>query len=165
VSREFAAPAWTASDPDSTPGLPLEELIPERADDPITPESREPLSATRRNEERAGNAEDSAAAPLRDSAVLAASPKPSGAPRPVAVHETRTAVATALSALAGEVANLGVPEGQRAATRAALLDLGRQMDGRSADWDSLRRAIAMVMEYPPLARRAVPLLVPYLDIE
>ncbi len=99
---------------------------------------------------------------FRSSPVFAAQPRPLSAPRHTG---SRTAAGSALVALAGEVANLGVPEGQRAAARAALIDLGRQFDERSAGWDSVREAIAMVLDYPPLARHVIPLLVPYLDLE
>ena len=77
----------------------------------------------------------------------------------------RSPVAAALQALASEVAELGVPEGKRAAARAALTDLARQIDERSADWHTLRDAFSLAMDYPPLARRLVPLLVPFLDTE
>ena len=77
----------------------------------------------------------------------------------------RSPVAIALHALAGEVEGLGVPEGKRAAARAALTDLARQIEERTADWDTLRDAFNLAMDYPPLARRVVPLLVPFLDLE
>jgi hypothetical protein len=109
--------------------------------------------------------EDPTAEFFRSSPVLTAQAKPLKAPHPAHAQETRTTIATALVALAGEVASLGVPEGQRAGARAALIDLARQFDERSASWDSLRRLIGMVMDHPPLARRIVPLLVPYLDLE
>jgi hypothetical protein len=74
-------------------------------------------------------------------------------------------VAATLTVLASQVAELGVPEGKRAATRAALTDLARQLEERTADWDTLQDAFQLAMKYPPLARRVVPLLVPFLDLE
>jgi hypothetical protein len=74
-------------------------------------------------------------------------------------------VAATLTVLASQVAELGVPEGKRAATRAALTDLARQLEEHTADWDTLQDAFQLAMKYPPLARRVVPLLVPFLDLE
>lgn len=98
-------------------------------------------------------------------------PRPATAPRVVTPQPAeavepppRTPAATALMTLAGEVARLGVPEGQRAAARAALLDLARQLDEETATWDSIREFLWMVADYPRLAQRAIPLLVPYLDV-
>lgn len=100
---------------------------------------------------------------LRESAWLAAQ---KAAPPATPVAPTlRSPVAAALQALASEVAELGVPEGKRAATRAALTDLARRIEERTADWNTLRDAFGLAMDYPPLARRMVPLLVPYLDLE
>ena len=44
-----------------------------------------------------------------------------------------------------------------------LLDLAREFDDNRASWDTIRHAVVFVMEYPPLARRVLPLLIPYLD--
>ena len=110
-------------------------------------------------------ASDVAAEFIRTSPVLGARPRPiQRAPRP-APSTAVTPVAAALAALAAEVAHLGVPDGQRAGARAALLDLGRQFDEETLTWKELRNAIAFVMEYPPLARRVVPMLIPYLELE
>jgi len=43
--------------------------------------------------------------------------------------------------------------------------LARQIEERTADWETLRDAFSLAMDYPPLARRVVPLLVPFLDLE
>jgi len=103
---------------------------------------------------------------LRTSPVLSAQARPLNTPRHTrSAPGTETAVATALAALAFDITRLDVPEGHRAATRAALLGLGRQFDDRTVSWLSVRQAIALVLEYPALARRVIPLLVPYLDLE
>jgi hypothetical protein len=47
--------------------------------------------------------------------------------------------------------------------RATLLELARRVDERSIDWDSLRDSFHAVLDFPPLARRVIPLLIPYLD--
>ena len=46
-----------------------------------------------------------------------------------------------------------------------LVFLSSPFDERSADWHTLRDAFSLAMDYPPLARRLVPLLVPFLDPE
>lgn len=71
----------------------------------------------------------------------------------------------ALIAFAGQVDRLGVPEGQRAATSAALIDLAKQLDEGIASFDSIREILWIVADYPPLARRTIPLLIPHLDLE
>ena len=112
--------------------------------------------------EPAGGSPAVATEAVRISPTVAAEPREAwrGGSKPVWTSPT----AAALVALASEVAILGVPEGQRAGARAALTDLARRLEDRSASWTTLRDAIAFVMEHPPLARRVVPLLVPYLDL-
>ena len=103
---------------------------------------------------------------LRTSPVLSAQPRPLSAPRHTrSVPGAETPTAAALTSLASDITRLGIPEGHRAATRAALLGLARQFDDRTVTWLSIRQAIALVLEYPALARRVIPLLVPYLELE
>jgi hypothetical protein len=99
---------------------------------------------------------------MRSSPVLKASPRP--VRRHTPVPATPSPAAASLTALAAEVAHLGVPEGQRAGARAMLLDLARQIDERELEWAGLRESLQLALEYPPLARRVIPLLVPYLDL-
>ena len=66
-------------------------------------------------------------------------------------------------AVAAELEELGVPMRHRAALRAALADLSRQMESPPVYWDSVRQAIGLAMDHPDLARRVLPLLLPYLD--
>jgi hypothetical protein len=73
-------------------------------------------------------------------------------------------IAGQLMQLASEVESLGVPDGQRALTRATLVDLARLLETGDISWDTLRDAVQFLMQFPPLARRALPLLMPYLDI-
>jgi hypothetical protein len=86
-----------------------------------------------------------------------------------AAHESietwTCSTAAALFAIATQVERLGVPDGQRAAARAALVDLARQFEEEIASFDSIREILWVVADYPPLARRTIPLLVPYLDLE
>jgi hypothetical protein len=100
------------------------------------------------------------------SASWSAAPAPISTPATPAVALTQqNPVAATLVALASQVADLGVPEGKRAATRAALTDLARQIEDRTADWETLQDAFQLAMKYPPMARRVVPLLVPFLDLQ
>ncbi len=75
----------------------------------------------------------------------------------------RSPAARGLQALASEVARLGVPEGHRARARATLLDLARRVDEDALTWDEMRDAVVFAMEFPPLAQRLVPMLLPYFD--
>jgi hypothetical protein len=100
---------------------------------------------------------------LRTSPVLSSQARPIKRGRRRTDTQPPSPTAVALSAVVSEISHLGVPEGQRAQARAALLDLARQVDERSLDWKSLRECVKLVMHYPPLARRVLPLLVPYLD--
>ena len=68
-----------------------------------------------------------------------------------------------LLALAGQLEALGVPARERAIVRAALVDLGRQMASPPIDWDALRETVGFAMNHPALARRVLPLVLPYLD--
>jgi hypothetical protein len=111
-----------------------------------------------------------AASPVRPPAVAAPSPYADVPRRPEPISHAeapaaRTPAAAAFVALAGEVGRLGVPEGQRAAARAALLDFARQLDDDEATWDSIREFLWLVADYPALGRQAIPLLIPFLDLE
>ena len=68
-----------------------------------------------------------------------------------------------LLAMAKSVDDLGVPRERRALVRAALSDLGQQMETSSVDWSAIRQTLAFVLDYPLIARRVLPLLLPYLD--
>lgn len=107
--------------------------------------------------------EDPTAEFLRTSPVLSAEPKP--AYRPPRPPVTSSPISVALRALAVEVAEMGVPEDRLAGVRGVLLDLGRRFDDGTLDWQALREAVEFVMEYPALARRVLPMLIPYLELE
>ncbi|MGH7732016.1 MAG: hypothetical protein ACRENJ_12295 [Candidatus Eiseniibacteriota bacterium] len=74
-----------------------------------------------------------------------------------------TRVAHEVLAMAENVDKLGVPPQRRALARAALIDLGQQMDAPPVQWAAIRQALALLMDYPQIARRIIPRLLPYLD--
>ena len=144
------------------------ESLPARpvADAPGTPPP--PVAS----EEDPGHAARVTAEFLEKSPVLSSVPRPvTRVPRGArsgieASHPTAEAddsIASRVLAIAAEVDQLGVPDGHRARARAALMDLARQLDESEVAWDVLRDAVHFVMEFPPLARRTLPLLLPYLD--
>ena len=65
--------------------------------------------------------------------------------------------------ISGRAAEFGVPEGRRAHARAYLAELARQLENQDLSWNTLRDSIQFLMEFPPLARRVLPLLLPFLD--
>jgi len=74
-----------------------------------------------------------------------------------------SSTAIAVAAIAAEVARLGVPDGQRARTRATLVNLAQLVEDGALDWEALRAAVAFAMDCPPIGRRLLPLLIPFLD--
>ena len=66
-------------------------------------------------------------------------------------------------AMAAAVDQLGVPPARRAIVRATLIDLGHQMEAPPVQWTAIRQAMAFMMDYPQIARRVIPMLLPYLD--
>jgi hypothetical protein len=102
---------------------------------------------------------------LKSSPVLKASARPVVRQRPAAAPAAlQSPLAKAVAALAAEVERLGVPEGHRAAVRAMLLDLARGLDRQEVEWTTLSESMRLALAYPALARRVIPLLVPFLDI-
>ena len=69
----------------------------------------------------------------------------------------------AIASLANEAVKLGVPEGQRATARALLIDLARCLEDGDPSWETLRDAVNWSMSHPELARRLLPVLLPWLD--
>ena len=100
---------------------------------------------------------------LLRSSHLTLVPRPAGGVLEGMSREGRSSVALAIAALASEVEAFGVPVGHHARARAALLDLSRRLDDPALPWETLQEAMGLVMEYPALGRRVVPLLLPYLD--
>ena len=85
---------------------------------------------------------------------------------PTPAGESRTLVsyvARAIIGLAGDIEELGVPEGHRERVRLALLDLAHHLDSGNVTWVLMRDAVTLVMHYPALGRQTLPLLLPYLE--
>jgi hypothetical protein len=77
--------------------------------------------------------------------------------------QARSAAGAAVLAIASEIAAMGVPENHRPRARAALLDLAHHLDRHDLTWQAMREAVDFIMQYPPIARRVLPLLLPYLE--
>jgi hypothetical protein len=101
--------------------------------------------------------------------LLGSSPVFNVSPRPVhrRGHETdgryHTATSIAMAAIATEVEAMGVPPTDCPEARAALLELADHFERRDLTWDTVRDAVRLLVEYPVVARRVLPLLVPHLD--
>ena len=72
----------------------------------------------------------------------------------------RTAV---VAALAAQIDHMDIPPIDRVALKRFLLDLALRLESNTCAWVDLRAAVITVMEYPQLARRALPALLPFLD--
>jgi hypothetical protein len=144
--------------------LPVSAVEPQAAEPELNePEPVEPEPAAPESDDAARLT----AAFLLNSPVLSSQARPvtrRGAPAPAsrAAPLVNTSALQILQ-LATELDRLGVPEAQRPLARAFLMDLARLMEKGEVSWDVLRDAMQMVMQFPPLARRAMPLLLPYLD--
>lgn len=71
--------------------------------------------------------------------------------------------AVAVATLAREIGKLAVPESQRASLRAHLTDLAKRIETDTLDWEALRESVTIAMDHPELARRLMPILLPWLD--
>jgi hypothetical protein len=80
-----------------------------------------------------------------------------------AARTFESSAALAVNALADDIEHLGVPEAQQDRARTTLLDLAELLDEGDLSWDGLRGAVDFAMEHPAVARRVLPLLIPYLD--
>ena len=74
-----------------------------------------------------------------------------------------TEPAQELAAMALELDMLRVPPARRRALGIALLELARALEEGDPDWGQLRDGVYFVMEYPAVARRALPHLLPFIQ--
>jgi hypothetical protein len=71
--------------------------------------------------------------------------------------------AIAVASMVQELGRLDVPAGRHAEVRARLTDLARRIEKGELEWTSLRKAVWFAMEYPEIARRLMPVLLPWID--
>jgi hypothetical protein len=181
ASAPPAAPAATPPPPAAPPRPTAASPSP----GPLTPAGPSPSRASRveRPTPPARPAPTPAAIPLdRESddveyeidAILDDEAETDAAPPPATLREMldRDLMASNVAAMraardvrsmAAMVDQLGIPPGRRAIVRAALIDLGQQMDAPPVHWATIRQALSFLMDYPQIARRIIPMLLPYLD--
>jgi hypothetical protein len=71
--------------------------------------------------------------------------------------------AVALATYAVDLGRLGVPEAMRVSLAARLIDVARHIENGELDWALLRASVTDAMQYPELARRLLPVLLPWLE--
>jgi len=71
--------------------------------------------------------------------------------------------AIAVVSMAQDLARLGVPAERQAEARARLADLARRIERGQIEWGVLRKAVWFAMEYPEVARRLLPVLLPWIE--
>lgn len=71
--------------------------------------------------------------------------------------------AIAVGAMAHDLTRLGVPGERQPEVRARLVDLARRLEQGELEWSALRKAMWFAMEYPDVARRLLPVLLPWID--
>jgi hypothetical protein len=71
--------------------------------------------------------------------------------------------AVALATLASDVGRYVSDEAAREPLRAALLALALQIEAKVPEWAALRGLVAAAMAHPELARRLMPLVLPWLN--
>jgi hypothetical protein len=98
---------------------------------------------------------------MRSSPVLGATGR--RVQRGIEEHGFGDADAIAMASMAQDLERMGIPAERHAEIRARLLDLARRVEGGELEWGSLRKAVWSAMEYPALARRLMPLLLPWID--
>jgi len=101
---------------------------------------------------------------LRTSPVLGATGrKVQHAPHESPAHGFTDPDAIAVVSMVDELTLMGVPTTRQSETRARLLDLARRMEANDLQWSALSKAVWFAMEYPEVARRLMPLLLPWID--
>ena len=71
--------------------------------------------------------------------------------------------AIAIATMLDDLDGLSVPKARHKEARARLEDLARRLENGDLEWAALRKAVWFAMEYPELARRLMPLLLPWID--
>ncbi len=70
--------------------------------------------------------------------------------------------AVALATLAADLGRLGVPEAARSDLRVALLAVAAQIEAAKPEWVTMQGLVSAAMAHPELARRLMPILLPWL---
>lgn len=145
--EELAAAAADSSGPPAPPA-------PEKADPPAEagPPEEGPDEADR---------ERATLDFLRTSPVLGLVGKPVHRRSEAGGHSDPDAVA--VETLAGELARLGVPDGMKTSLAARLQDVAKHLEAGDLDWPLLRGTVTDAMQYPLLARRLLPVLLPWFE--
>ena len=99
---------------------------------------------------------------MRSSPVLGASPRRAGRTAQE-LPDFGDADAIAVSSMAQDLTRMEVPKERHAEVRARLMDLARRLERGELEWSALRKAVWFAMEYPELARRLMPVLLPWID--
>jgi len=71
--------------------------------------------------------------------------------------------AIAIAAMVDDLDDMKVPASRRQETRARLKDLAARIEKGELEWPALKKAVWFAMEHPELARRLVPVLLPWFD--
>ena len=101
---------------------------------------------------------------MRTSPVLGATGrKVQRAPHESSEHGFSDPDAIAIASMFDELASMGVPSSRQSEARARLLDLARRIETEDLPWNALRKAVWFAMEYPEVARRLIPMLLPWID--
>ena len=68
-----------------------------------------------------------------------------------------------MATLAADVGRLGVPQAIQASVAARLLDVAKHLEDGALDWALLRGTVTDAIQYPDLAKRLLPILLPWLE--
>ena len=71
--------------------------------------------------------------------------------------------AVAVATLAADLGRFGVPDGMKASLVARLADVAKRLEAGDLEWALLRGAVTDAMQYPELAKRLLPILLPWLE--
>ena len=99
---------------------------------------------------------------MRSSPVLGASARRAGRAAPE-VPDFGDADAIAVASMVQDLTRMEVPKERHAEVRARLMDLARRLERGELEWSALRKAVWFAREYPELARRLMPVLLPWID--
>ena len=100
---------------------------------------------------------------LKDMLGLVGPPRPADPPEPLQEWAPDSPAAQ-LVALASELENLEIAAADREQVRSALESMARHADSGELSWSMLHQVVSLVMRHPALARRAMPLILPLLEV-